>query len=252
METLEDAAKPNATEEREEVKAIRARIVARLNAELVAAGKPPVLARMGDQSNEYPASDYARRVTVPANVPVDIIDKNDSGLETFRHYTAEEQHAIFEAMRMKVHAMSDETTRQTYTVYHSGPPTTHSVLPNANDEELLQEWAEKRGSPNDAELLMLGQYIGVDVWEIYDWCLQEKAYNMMIGDAFSRTKRTRKYGYVRYQAARVQTKWRRLLERLRKEVREAGGDQDLEKDQEADVTMKDVMSVMHPFIDQMD
>jgi hypothetical protein len=61
-------------------------------------------------------------------------------------------------------------TSKTYAVYNSGPPETHRVLPTADDEDLLQEWAKKRGAPNEAEMYMLAKYIGVDVYDIYDWC----------------------------------------------------------------------------------
>jgi hypothetical protein len=44
------------------------------------------------------------------------------------------------------------------------------VLPTADDEDLLQLWAKKRGAPNEAEMYMLAKYIGVDVFDIYDWC----------------------------------------------------------------------------------
>lgn len=68
------------------------------------------------------------------------------------------------------HRKTDEITRKTYSVYKSGPPETHRVLPESDDEELLQLWAQKRGRPNEAEMYMLAEYIGVDVYDIYDWC----------------------------------------------------------------------------------
>ena len=70
---------------------------------------------------------------------------------------------------------TDELTRKTYSVYDSGPPETHRVLPTADDEDLLQLWAKKRGAPNEAEMYMLAKYIGVDVFDIYDWCKYMKA-----------------------------------------------------------------------------
>jgi hypothetical protein len=69
---------------------------------------------------------------------------------------------------------TDELTRKTYAVYDSGPPETHRVLPTADDEDLLQLWAKKRGAPNEAEMYMLAKYIGVDVYNIYDWCKYTK------------------------------------------------------------------------------
>lgn len=65
---------------------------------------------------------------------------------------------------------TDELTRKTYDVYNSGPPETHRVLPTSDDEDLLELWAKKRGAPNEAEMYMLAKYIGVDVYDIYDWC----------------------------------------------------------------------------------
>jgi hypothetical protein len=61
-------------------------------------------------------------------------------------------------------------TRKTYAVYSSGPLETHRVMPTNDDEDLLQLWAKKRGAPNEAEMYMLAKYIGVDVYDIYDWC----------------------------------------------------------------------------------
>lgn len=72
-------------------------------------------------------------------------------------------------------SQTDELTRKTYAVYDSGPPETHRVLPTADDEDLLQLWAKKRGAPNEAEMYMLAKYIGVDVFNIYDWCKYMKA-----------------------------------------------------------------------------
>jgi hypothetical protein len=43
-------------------------------------------------------------------------------------------------------------------------------MPTNDDEDLLQLWAKKRGAPNEAEMYMLAKYIGVDVYDIYDWC----------------------------------------------------------------------------------
>lgn len=64
-------------------------------------------------------------------------------------------------------------TRKTYAVYNSGPAETHRVLPTHDDEGLLQLWAKKRGAPNEAEMYMLAKYIGVVVYDIYDWCKHE-------------------------------------------------------------------------------
>lgn len=58
----------------------------------------------------------------------------------------------------------------TYCVEKSGPPETHRVLPDYEDEKLLQDWVKKYGPPNDAELFMLEEYLGMDVFVIYDWC----------------------------------------------------------------------------------
>lgn len=76
---------------------------------------------------------------------------------------------------------------------------------------------------------------------------------MVIGDAFSRDKSSRKYGFTRFQAARVQTKWLRHLKKLRKEAREgreAKAGQDAGEGQEAALTLKNVIKELHPFIDQ--
>jgi hypothetical protein len=43
-------------------------------------------------------------------------------------------------------------------------------MPTNDDEDLLQLWAKKCGAPNEAEMYMLAKYIGVDVYDIYDWC----------------------------------------------------------------------------------
>ena len=43
-------------------------------------------------------------------------------------------------------------------------------MPTSDDEDLLELWAKKRGAPNEAEMYMLAKYIGVDVYDIYDWC----------------------------------------------------------------------------------
>lgn len=51
METLEDAATPNAAEERENVNTLRAGIIASLNERLIAEGKTPVLAPVYDQAD---------------------------------------------------------------------------------------------------------------------------------------------------------------------------------------------------------
>lgn len=128
METLFDATKDDATEEREEVNAIRAGIIAKLNERLVAAGESPVLAPVYDQADEQSALKYARRVTVPADVPlnakalVDVYDlytaeakaiakfegtvsrlqiteEDDAGSKKLRHLTAEEQAGLVHSMK---------------------------------------------------------------------------------------------------------------------------------------------------------
>lgn len=61
-------------------------------------------------------------------------------------------------------------TRKTYTVYDSGEFDTHRVMPTHDDEDLLQDWAKKYGSPNEAEMHMLSEYTDVHVYDIFDWC----------------------------------------------------------------------------------
>lgn len=68
------------------------------------------------------------------------------------------------------HRKTDDVLRKTHSGWSAGPPETHRVLPSSDSEELLQDWAKKRGPPNALEVDMLSQYIGVDVWVIYDWC----------------------------------------------------------------------------------
>lgn len=70
--------------------------------------------------------------------------------------------------------MSDKTARQLYTEYKSGAPTTHRMK--------LEAWAKIHGPPNDAELLMLGRYLGVDVWKIFDRCRSAKTHVDDIAD----------------------------------------------------------------------
>jgi hypothetical protein len=43
-------------------------------------------------------------------------------------------------------------------------------LRNQEHEELLQDWAKKRGTPNLLEVEMLSEYMGLDVYVLYDWC----------------------------------------------------------------------------------
>jgi hypothetical protein len=66
--------------------------------------------------------------------------------------------------------MTDDVLRKSYAPYHVGPPATHRVLRNHEHEELLQDWAKKRGPPNLLEVEMLSEYMGVDVYVLYDWC----------------------------------------------------------------------------------
>jgi len=66
--------------------------------------------------------------------------------------------------------MTDSVLRKTHLIWNAGPPETHRVLPGSEDEELLQDWAKKAGPPNLLEVHVLAKYIGVDKWEIYDWC----------------------------------------------------------------------------------
>jgi hypothetical protein len=50
-------------------------------------------------------------------------------------------------------------------------------MPTNDDEDLLQLWAKKRGAPNEAEMYMLAKYIGVNVFDIYDWCQYHRGMN---------------------------------------------------------------------------
>lgn len=166
----------------------------------------------------------------------------------------------------------------TYSVQISGPPETHRVLPEYEHESLLQEWVDKLGPPNDAELLMLEEYLRVDVYVIYDWCkssclenvkqiadthtvkarnLQIRAINLMMGEAFSKNKAWRKIGFLRYLALRRQTTWLRVLARLRakaKKTRENGAEGGPRgKKRKANVTLEDVRGEMKPYIcEEMD
>lgn len=132
METLKDAMRPNAHREREKVKATITGMIASLNQKLVAAGKPPVLAPAKTAEDWESAQKYARRVTVPTKVPLDptelqkindlcvaeakalakfekivsemqILDEEGPAPDVFRHFTAEEQAAMLEAMRKRLH-----------------------------------------------------------------------------------------------------------------------------------------------------
>lgn len=132
METLKDAMRPNAHREREQVKATITGMIARLNQKLVAAGKSPVLAPAKTAEDWESAQKYARRVTVPTKVPLDptelqkindlcvaeakaldkfekivsemqILDEEGPAPDVFRHFTAEEQAAMLEAMRKRLH-----------------------------------------------------------------------------------------------------------------------------------------------------
>jgi hypothetical protein len=60
--------------------------------------------------------------------------------------------------------------RKTNSIEYGGPPETNRVVPSSDSEGLLQDWAKKRGPPNALEVHMLSKYIGVDIWEMYDWC----------------------------------------------------------------------------------
>lgn len=136
------------------------------------------------------------------------------------------------------------------------------MLSDANAEALLEDWVKARGPPNDAELLMLARYLKMNVWLIYEWCKSAHEHISDIADIYIvccrglerrdvlRFKQALGIPFTRYRGAGVQTKWHRLLARLRKEAKEARGDQDTGKDQEETVTMKDVSPEMHPFIDQ--
>jgi hypothetical protein len=66
--------------------------------------------------------------------------------------------------------LTDEVLRKAHAVHHAGPPATHRVLRNHDHEELLQDWAKKRGPPNLLEVDMLSKKMGLGVWVLYDWC----------------------------------------------------------------------------------
>jgi hypothetical protein len=66
--------------------------------------------------------------------------------------------------------MTEDVLRKAHTAYYAGPPETHRVLQNSEHEELLQDWAKKRGPPNLLEVEMLSSYMNVDVWLLYDRC----------------------------------------------------------------------------------
>jgi hypothetical protein len=179
-------------------------------------------------------------------------------------------------------------TRKTYAVYNSGPPQTHRVMPTNDYEDLLQLWAKKRGVPNEAEMYMLAKYIGVNVFDIYDWCqyhrdmnnryaanchvvkakdLQTNAISLVLGAAFSDSPALRGIGNLRYRAAQVQNTWRLKLERLREERRQAKRAADAEKGCQGsaggaadegdegkgykypEITWKEVRGEMKPYID---
>lgn len=160
-------------------------------------------------------------------------------------------------------------------------------MPTNDDEDLLQLWAKKRGAPNEAEMYMLAKYIGVDVYDIYDWCqyievmngwyiadshtvkardLQTQAITLVLGEAFSHSPAFRKIGILRFRAAQVQTTWLRKLTRLREEREQAkrtadgesggenstgvSGDDEGEAKGEKwpEITWKDVRGEMEPYI----
>jgi hypothetical protein len=66
--------------------------------------------------------------------------------------------------------MTDAVLRKGHAVHQAGPPATHRVLRNHEHEELLQDWAKKRGPPNLLEVEMLSEYMDLDVYVLYDWC----------------------------------------------------------------------------------
>ena len=66
--------------------------------------------------------------------------------------------------------MTDDMLRKSHALYHTPPRATHRVLRNQEHEELLQDWAKKRGTPNLLEVEMLSEYMGLDVYVLYDWC----------------------------------------------------------------------------------
>jgi hypothetical protein len=66
--------------------------------------------------------------------------------------------------------ITDDVLRKGHAFYHAGPAATHRVLRNHEHEELLQDWAKKRGPPNLLEVEMLSEYMGLDVYVLYDWC----------------------------------------------------------------------------------
>ena len=89
----------------------------------------------------------------------------------------------------------------------------------------------------------------------------------MLGEAFSRSKATRKIGMLRYRAAQTQTAWRRKLARMREEHQRVKREEERLQESEGgsggetgkskgkgkmtwEITMKDVRGEMTPFIDR--
>jgi hypothetical protein len=162
------------------------------------------------------------------------------------------------------------------------------VVPTNDNEDLLQLWAKKRGAPNEAEMYMLAKYIGVNMFDVYDWCqyhrdmnnqyvancllvkakdLQTNAITLVLGEAFSNGSALRRIGNLRYRAAQVRNTWRLKLDRLREEHRQAKRAADAEQirqdsasgaieegdeakdDGYPEITWKEVRGGMKPYID---
>lgn len=95
--------------------------------------------------------------------------------------------------------------------------------------------------------------------------LQTQAINLVLGEAFSHSKKSREIGVLRFRAAQVQTAWCRKLARMREQRDKAKRDKEGRQEPEGvsdgeagkskgktpwKITMMDVRGEMTPLIDR--